>query len=227
MKNKKIFILIVVVIIIAIIAITLLLIKREKNTTIKNENTTVEQRNTWNNFLNSNSYLSQISSFSESKYILDNDLLKLAVTSENIPIEYIVTEEIDANPLLSLGDGYKKSKNNINNYLKETLNIDELAYNFVETYAEEDNYILIDEEYVYFTKMELQEKIYIAVKYEEQKEKYEVQIYEYNITDENSEILNKMLQTGKINDNIKISNKYILTGQIKNGNISINTKTSL
>lgn len=227
MKNKKIFILIAVVIAIAIILTTILLVKRENNTTIKNENTTAEQRNIWNDFLNANPYLSQILEFNETKYISDNDLIKFAITSKSIETEYIVTEEINKNSLLSLGDGYKKSKSNINKYLKEILNIDEIEYNFIETYVEEDNYLLVEEEYVYYTNVELPEKIYLAVEYGEKKGKYEVKIYEYNVTDENREILNEMLETGEINNNVKPSNKYILTGQIKNENISINTKTSL
>lgn len=227
MKNKKIFILIAVVITIAIILTTILLVKRENNTTIKKENTTAEQRNTWNDFLNANPYLSQILEFNETEYISDNDLIKFAITSENVETEYIVTEEINKNSLLSLGDGYKKSKSNIKKYLKEILNIDEIAYNFVETYVEEDNYLFVEQEYVYFTNIELQEKIYLAIEYGEKNEKYEVKIYEYDVIDENRELLNEMLETGEINNSVKTSNQYILTGQIKNGNISINAKTSL
>lgn len=229
MKNKKIIILVAIIIIIITAGIVFLTIKKQDNNDIiiKDAETTAEQRKIWNNFLNSNPYLSQISSFSEAKYISDSDLLKLAINSENISIEYIVTEEIDENSLLSLGDGYKKSKNNINKYLKEILNIDELAYNFVETYVEEDNYVLINEEYVYFTKIELPEKIYLAVEYNEQNGKYEVQIYEYDVTEENRETLRKMLETGKINNTVNTSNRYILTGQIENENIKIKAKTSL
>ena len=62
-----------------------------------------------------------------------------------------MTEEIQENPSLTLGDGYKKSKNNINKYIKNLLGKEEIAYNFVDTYAEEDNYLLIGEDYVYFT----------------------------------------------------------------------------
>lgn len=225
MKNKKILILIAVVITIVIILTTILLVKRENNTTIKKENTTAEQRNTWNDFLNANPYLSQILEFNETEYISDNDLIKFAITSENVETEYIDAEEIEQNPVLTYGEGYKKSKKNINEYLKNFLGKEELAYNFVETYLEEDKYLLVDNNYIYFTKIDLPEKIYIAVKYEEKEGNFEVEIYEYDVTDETREELKTMLETGIANDNAK--SKYALTGQNENGNIKLNSKICL
>lgn len=225
MKNKKIVILFIIVIIICIIGIIFFAFKKEEKNNIVtiNAETTVEQRTEWNNFLNSNPYLAQIENITE--YISEQDLIKLAITSENVETEYIDAEEIEQNPVLTYGEGYKKSKKNINEYLKNFLGKEELAYNFVETYLEEDKYLLVDNNYIYFTKIDLPEKIYIAVKYEEKEGNFEVEIYEYDVTDETREELKTMLETGIANDNAK--SKYALTGQNENGNIKLNSKICL
>lgn len=226
-KKKSIFIIITLLIIICAIIATIILrnIGNNNQELVKIAETTQEQRTLWNDFLNSNPYLYQLENISE--YIDGTDLIKLAITSDNVETERIVTEEIQKNPSLTLGDGYKKSKSNINKYIENLFGDEDIGYNFVDTYAEEDNYLLIGEDYVYFTKIELPEKIYIAVKYEEKNGKYEVQIYEYDVTDANRESLISMLETGNINEEIVITNRYILTGQIENENIKIDTKTSL
>ena len=225
MKKKKSIILIIAILIIVIGTIaTLVIINKQKNKEkplMDFASTSVEQRKVWNSFLNSNPYLSQITTI---PYIEETDLIKLAITSDNIETESSVTEEIERNELLSLGDGYKKSKSNINEYLKNLLGQEEVEYNFVDTHVEEDNYLIIDDEYVYFTKIELPEKMYIAVTYEIKDNNYEVQIYEYNITETNKEALTKMIETGEINKEIELNSRYILTGQIENNNIEINTK---
>lgn len=227
MKNKKSIILIVAILIIIGIIATVIIINKQKNKEkplMDFASTSVEQRKAWNDFLNSNQYLSQIRTI---PYIEETDLIKLAITSDNVETERIVTEEIEQNELLSLGDGYKKSKNNINEYLKKLLGKEEMPYSFVETYVEEDNYLIIGEEYVYYTKIELPEKMYIAVTYEIENNNYEVQIYEYDVTEVNKESLTKMLETGDIDEKIAITSRYILTGQIENGNIKISSKTNL
>lgn len=225
MKNKKSIILIVAVLIIVIGIIVAVIINKQKNNAKAIvASTTKEQRSVWNDFLCSNSYVSQINII---PCIEQTDLIKLAITSDSVETERIVTEEIKENELLTLGDGYKKSKNNINEYLKNLLGQEEAAYNFVETYVEEDNYLIISEEYVYFTKIQLPEKVYIAVTYEEKDNNYEVQIYEYDVTEENRESLTKILETGEINKEISISNRYILTGQIEGENIKITGKTTI
>lgn len=226
-KKKRIFIIIAILIIICAIIATIVVknVVNNNEAILKMAETTVEKRKLWNDFLNENPYLSQIETISE--FVLDADLIKLAITSDNVETERIVTEEIQKNPSLTLGDGYKKSKNNINNYVKNLFGETNIEYNFVDTYAKKDNYLLIGEDYVYYTKLELPEKIYIAVKNKEKKEKYEVQIYEYDVTDENKEDLMSMLETGNINEKIEITSRYILTGQIENENIKIDTKTSL
>lgn len=226
-KKKSILIIIALLIIICAIIATIILrnIGNNNQELVKTAETTIEQRTLWNNFLNSNPYLSQIKNISE--YMDGTDLIKLAITSDNVETERIVTEEIQKNPSLTLGDGYKKLKNNINEYISNLLGKEDIAYNFVDTYAEEDNYLLVGEDYVYFTKIELPEKIYVAVKYEEKNGKYEVQIYEYDVTEVNRGSLMTMLETGNINEEITMTNRYILTGQIENENIKIDTKTSL
>lgn len=226
MKNKRSIILIIAILITIGIIATVIIINKQNNKEkplMDFATTSVEQRKLWNDFMNSEPYLSQVTTI---PYVNETDLIKLAITSNNIEIERIVTEEIEKNELLSLGDGYKKSKNNINEYLKNLLGQEEIAYNFAETYVEEDNYLIIDEDYVYFTKIQLPEKVYIAVSYEENNNNYEVQIYEYDVTEQNRESLTKMLETGDINKEIEINNKYILTGQIENNNIKITSKTS-
>lgn len=228
MKNKKgIFIIIAILLIICVIIATVIFrnIGNNNQELVSVAETTQKERTLWNNLLNSNPYLSQIDNISQ--YIDGTDLIKLAITSDNVETERIVTEEIQKNPSLTLGDGYKKSKNNIDNYAKKFLGETNIGYNFVDTYAEEDNYLLIGEDYVYFTKIKLPEKIYIAVRYEEKNGKYEIQIYEYDVTEANRKSLTSMLETGNINEEIEITSRYILTGQIENENIKIHTKTSL
>ena len=230
MKKKRsiIIIVITILIIISAIIITLAIRKTGKNNQelVKTANTTKEQRILWNDFLGANPYLSQIETILES-YISATDLIKLAITSNNVETESIVTEEIEENVLLGLGDGYKKSKDNINKYLKNILDKEDVAYNFVDTYSKQGSYLMIGEDYVYFTKIEIPEKIYIAVNYKEENGNYEVQIYEYDLTEENKENLTSMLETGEINEKIAIANKYTLVGQIEYGNIKIISKTSL
>lgn len=225
-KKKGIILIITILIVIGIIATVIILNKQKDEGTmpfIDFATTTMEQRNLWNNFMNSEPYLSQITTI---PYVEETALIKLAITSNNVETERIVTEEIQKNELLSLGDGYKKSKSNINEYLNNLLGQEKLEYNFAETYVEEDNYLIIDEKYVYFTKIELPERIYIAVTYKESNNNYEVQIYEYDVTEENRNSLIEMLETGKINKEIEINKRYILTGQITNNNIKITSKTS-
>ena len=224
-KNKTIILVIAILIVIGVIATAIILNKQKDKGIpfVDFATTTMEQRNLWNSFMNSEPYLSQISTIT---YIEETDLIKLAIRSNNIETERIVTEEIEKNELLSLGDGYKKSKNSINEYLKNLLGQEKIEYNFAETYVEEDNYLIIDEEYVYFTKIELPEKVYIAVTYEVKDNIYEVQIYEYDVTEQNRNSLAKMIETGEINKEITISKRYILTGEIINNNIKITTKTS-
>lgn len=228
MKNKKGIFIIIAILIIIFAVIAIIVIKNIGNNNqelVSVAETTQEQRTLWNNFLNSNPYLSQVDNIAE--YMDGTDLIKLAITSDNVETERIVTEEIQENPSLTLGDGYKKSKSNINKYIGNLLGKEDIAYNFVDTYAEEDNYLLIGEDYVYFTKIELPEKIYVAVKYKEKNGEYEVQIYEYDLTELNRDKLKLMLETGNVNEEITITNRYILTGQIENENIEINTKIKI
>ena len=228
MKNKKIIFIIIAILIIIFAFISVIVVKNivnNKQELVKTAETTKEQRIFWNNFLNSNSYLSQIDNIEE--YIDGTDLIKLAITSDNVETEGIITEEIQKNPSLALGDGYKKSKSNINKYILNLFGKEDIAYNFIDTYVEEDNYLIIGEDYIYFTKIELPEKMYIAVKYEEKNGNYEVQIYEYDVTELNKESLEAMLATGNINEKITINNRYILTGQIENEKIKIETKIKI
>ena len=110
-KKKSIILMIAILIVICIIsAITVTLIKKEKTknnkeVVIKLADTTVEQRKVWNDFLNSNPYLSQIQTI---PYLEDTDFIKLAITSDNVVTERIVREEIEEKPSLTMGDGYKK-----------------------------------------------------------------------------------------------------------------------
>lgn len=229
MKNKKnIFILIAIIVIISAIVTILLLKNKQKDSekeVIITAETTEQQRMLWNDFLVYNPYLSQID---EVQFFWnETDIIKLAITCDGVETQRIVTEEIQANNTLTLGDGYKKSKNNINEYAKKIIGKEEIAYNFVDTYVEENNYLMIGEEYVYFTKINIPEKIYIAVKYKEENSNYEVEIYEYNVTQENKQTLMEMLKSGQINEQIQTANKYILTGQIENGNIRIATKIKI
>lgn len=228
MKKKKIFLIIIAILIIICAIIAIIIVKNVENNKqelVKTAETTNEQRKVWNEYLNSNPFISQIENISE--YIDGTDLIKIAITSDNVETERIVTEEIQKNPSLTLGDGYKKSKSNINKYIENLFSKEDIAYNFVETYIEEDNYLIIGEDYVYFTKIKLPEKIYIAVKYKEEKGEYEVQIYEYNVTELNRGSLMTMLETGNINEEITINSRYILTGQIENEKIKIDTKIKI
>lgn len=232
MINKKNIILIIVLIVLIIITIIFvnLLNKKEKEPeieSIKREATTLEQRNLWNDFLNENPYLSQITEINEQHVMmLDTDLLKVALTTENIPTERIVKEEIQNNYMLTEGEGYKRSKSKIEEYLLQILGLEELKYNFVDTFVENGEYLIISADYVYFTEIDVPEKIYIAKSYGTEGTNYEVEIYEYNVTSENVSTLKNMLATGNIDNTVNVDNKYILSGEMVDDNIKINTKTS-
>ena len=233
MKNKRIIFVLIAIIVVFLVIVTILILNNKPNNEqkgsgkeiIKTAETTEQQRIFWNDFLIYNPYLSQIE---EVQLFWDDiDLIKLALTCDAVETERIVTEEIEANYALTLGDGYKKSKNNINEYLRKLVGQEEITYNFVETYAETNNYLMIGEEYVYFTKIDMPEKIYIAVKYKEENSNYEVEIYEYNATQENRQVLDEMLQSGNINEQMEVANKYIITGKIESENVKITTKTKI
>lgn len=232
MINKKNIILLIVLIVLIIITIIFanLLNKEEKEPEIENIQrgaTTLEQRNLWNEFLNENPYLSQITEIiTEHIMMSETDLLKIALTTENVPTERIVKEEIQNNYMLTEGEGYKKSKSKIDEYLLQILGLEELRYNFVDTFAENGKYIIIDDDYVYFTEIDVPEKIYIAKSYGTEGTNYEVEIYEYNVTSENVSTLKNMLATGNIDNTVNVYNKYILSGEMVDNNIKINTKTS-
>lgn len=234
MKNKKTktIILILIILAIAVVAIFWLLQgKNNKDNKIDNKElvdevtTTIEERNLWNTFLKQNPYLSAIGTIEEDKYILETDLIKLAITSENVPLDYINAEEIEENPVFSIGDGFKKSQEEIDIYLEKILGKKGIAYNFVDTYVEEDNYLIVGDEFVYFTKLNLPEKIYILVNLEQEEDICTAEIYEYDYTEKNKEKLDEMLETGKIDKKINLSNKYTIKCRQYTDSIYILSKT--
>lgn len=224
--NLKKMIIVLIIIISICFAIALYLGKKNK---IQNEDsmqratTTYDERILWNDILNNNKYLSEMNLLH--KILKDETgLVKIALVSDEVKEEYINEEDIKANYLLTKGDGFKKSIQEINKYLEENFDQSSLEYNFVNTYVEDGNYLLIDESYVYFTKIDVPEKVYIAVEYNVDDSNYVVKIYEYDITEDNKEFLNNMLETGNIDKSIDIANEYKIKGKIEDGKIKIHYK---
>lgn len=225
MNNRKKIILIIIMSIILIgLSIALFKLLKDENRSPSNTTgtiaTTIEDRKKWNEFLKKNPYISEMGE----GFLDDTDITKTAISSEDVELEYITTEEIDEIPELSLGDGYKKSINNINKYVKKTFNIDEVSYNFVDTYIEGESYLLIGDEYVYFTKINFPEKEYILVNLNTEENNYEAEIYEYEINESNGTEVKEMLESGKINKDINISKKYTIKGIMENEAICILNK---
>lgn len=187
--------------------------------------TSEEERVFWNDFLNASPYIGEVEDIYSMESLNDEtEILKIALMADDVNTEYIDGDDIAANFMLTIGDGYKKARKEIDKYLKSLLNIESFSYNFVDTYAEEDKYIMIGKEYVYFTKINVPEKIYIAMNYKIENEEYEVEIYEYIVTEENKKQLEEMLKTGEIPSNIEKNNNYIIKGIRKENEIQITYK---
>lgn len=231
MKKRKFISLLVIVILIIIICFAILLVK-SKNTedTEKADNTetvgtTLEQREFWNKLLYNSPYIGEIEYIYPDHQIIDNtDMLRIALATDDVETEYINYEDIQKNELLTKGDGYKKSRKNIDKYLEELLGLSLYEYERVQTYVENGEYIIYDEDYVYFTKIKVPEKMYIATNYKEEDNNYEVTIFEYVVTDENKTQLEEMLQTGVINNDIEKNRDYVIKGTKENDNVKINYK---
>lgn len=223
LKNGLILILSIFLVLL-LIFISKILLKNNENQNIV-ATTSEEERVFWNNFLNASPYIGEVEDIYSIESLNDEtEILKIALMANDVNTEYIDEDDIDSNFMLTLGDGYKKSIKEIDKYLKSLLNIESFSYNFVDTYAEEDNYIMISEEYVYFTKIDVPEKVYIAMNYKIENEEYEVEIYEYIVTEENKNQLEEMLKTGEIPSNIEKNNNYIIKGINKENEIQITYK---
>ena len=72
----------------------------------------------------------------------------------------------------------------------------------------------MNEEYVYFTEIDLKEKEYILMIWEQEGNAFEAIVYEYEINDSNRSEIEKMLENGNINQTINKSKAYKLTGKI-------------
>lgn len=223
-NRKKIVLIIIGIIILTGLSIALFKLLKGENKSYGDitdtATTTLEDREKWNEFLQKNPYISEMGE----GFLDDTDIIKTAISSENVELEYITTEEIDEMSELSLGEGYKKSINNINEFAKKTFNIDEVSYNFVDTYIDEESYLLIGNEYVYFTKIDLPERVYVLVNLDTEENNYKAEIYEYEINENNSTEVNEMLENGKINKSINISKKYTITGTMENEGICVLNK---
>lgn len=219
MNKKKIIILLIIIIAICFI---IKLYFNNKNK-IQIATTSYEERILWNDILNDNKYLSEM--YKLHKLLMDRTgLVKIALVSDKVETEYINEEDISKNYLLTEGEGYKKSIKNINKYLEDNFDQGELEYNMVDTYVDGGSYLVIDDSYVYFTKIDVTEKIYIAVDYTIDKKEYIAIIYEYDITEDNKEKLNQMLETGNIDTRIEKADEYKIKGKIKDGKIQIHYK---
>lgn len=224
--RKKIILIIIMCIILVGLSIALFkLLKDEKeiSTEVVKATTTLEDRKKWNDFLHKNPYISEL----EDVFFSDTDIIKAAISSEDIELEYVITEEIDEIPELSVGEGYKKSKKNINEYAKKIFNIESISYNFIDTYVKEkeEKYLIIGEDYVYFTKIELPQKEYILVNLDKKGNNYNADIYEYEINENNSTKVKEMIESGIIDKDIDANSKYTITGIVEGEEICVLSKT--
>lgn len=224
MKKKKNIILAIIVIIVAI-CLTIILVKNIQDEDTIMAETTLEEREFWNEILYNSPYIGEIEYIYPVRQLNDNtDLLKIALVTDDIETEDISESDISKNFLLTEGKGYKKSKKNIDAYLEKMFDLNLGEYNFINTFSENGEYIIIDEDYIYYTKINVPEKIYIAVNYNLEGEDYTVLIYEYIVTDDNREQLQEMLETGKIKENIELNNYYIIKGTRTEDSIKISYK---
>lgn len=226
--NKILIIILAILLIITIVFCLKFLNKEEDNTQIGDgeyemATTTLKERQKWSDFLSKNPYISELM-ITEGYRADYTDLIKLAISSEEIETERIVTEEIKKNPMLSTGDGYKKSREKIDEYVGKIIKDAKISYNFVETYVENQEYLIIDSEYVYFTKIELPEREYILMDFKQDNNNFEARIYEYEINEDNKAEIRTMLESGSINPNIEKNKTYTITGIMNNGDICISTK---
>lgn len=225
MKKKKIIIVMISIIIIAILILLIARLVQYMN--IEKLDTSFEERTLWNDFLNENPYLSQISTISnmterngkeQEKSLFDDDLIHLAITSSAIE-----KSETQFNNIR----GYKVSRKSIKNYLDKLLTVEDVNYTRISTFVKEEDFLIIDYDYVYFSEIKLPKKMYIAKNYEIDSDgNYSVEINEYNVTEENKEDLDKALNEGIINKKVEVRSQYILTGTVTDkNNIQIQTKT--
>ena len=225
-KTNKILIIILSILIIIAIVVGIMIFSgndNEQDNGPEIASTTVEERKAWSKFLRANPYLSELE-ITEGYLLDDTDLIKLAISSEEIKTERIVTSEIQKTPTLSKGDGYKKSIESINKYIETRIANAKIAYNFVETYLEGEQYLLLGEEYVYYTKIDLPKREYIAMDLKKDGNNFEAKIYEYETNDENKNQVKEMLENGTINPEIQKSKTYTITGTMDNEDIRISTK---
>lgn len=222
-KNKLLIIIFAIMVIILITVLVVISIsKKQKEENKITVNTDVNQRVLINDFLQNNPYISSMNDFEEG-FISDTDIVKSAIYSNDVELEYIVTEEIVENEILSTFEGNKKSIENIRQYSKEVFGRENLALNFVETYFNDSGFLIINEEYVFFSKQEQPEKVYMAVSQTKQNDLLELEIYEYTVN-QNKEKLDEMIQTGVIDENIPTSNKFVIKIKIENEKISVISK---
>lgn len=216
-KINKILITILAILLVIFVALGLLLIKtkKENKIAIKSEKSlaTLVERKIWNNFLERNPYLSEINYFNSKDEIDYSDLIYLAISSKEAQEDFIYEEDIAKNELLNTLESYKKSKKVIEEYLAEILNIKEIPYNFIETYIEEDKYLIENEEFIYFTRLKLKEKVYMLMEYKEENGNIVAKIYEYEANNNKQELLN-MIETGTTIKNLKPTKKYEIKGKV-------------
>ena len=221
-KKKKLFIIGLILIIVITVLAVITIIQKNKEEKADFEKTDLSHRILINDFLQKNPYISIMDNFEEG-LVSDTDIVKAAIYSNDVELEYIVTEEIKQNEILSTFEGYKKSIENINKYAKNVFNRENLELNFIDTYYNENGYLLLNEEFVYFSEQKHPEKIYVAVGQKKQEDVLQVQIYEYTVN-ENKEKLENILQTGVIDESIVTSNKFVIQIKIENEKISIISK---
>lgn len=223
MKKRKYFVLIIILILIGIIVFFARKVLLKNNTILAN--TSAEERNFWNSFLNNSPYLGEIEYIYPIIIFQDStEIVKLALATDDVKKEYINEDDIKKNFALTEGDGYKKSKKEIDKYLESLLNIKSFQYELIIPYNKDGVYMMQDKEYVYFTKIKVPEKIYIAMDYKIEDEEYMVEIYEYIVTEDNRSKLEEMLNTGEINSEVEKNNNYIISGTKKGEKIQISYK---
>lgn len=222
--NKILIIILVILLIIAgVVCFKALDNEEQPREELTTATTTVEEREVWSDFLKKNPYVSEIE-VAESLPLSDTDLIKLAITSEEVETEYVVTEEIIERPTLTQGEGYKKSKENVEEYIKKVFNINNISYNFIETYVEGEQYLILGEEYIYYTEIELSEKEYILMELKKDGNNFEALIYEYEVNENNRSAITEMLESGVTKTEINKSKTYTITGTMSNEDICILTK---
>ena len=217
---KKLVAIIIALISIILISIgVILLINHEKYKT----NATTEQMKEFNDVMNRN-YYRYIGDFDNIKNLKYENAVNMLLYKNKIESSRISDEEkvklgVDTGVII-----YKYSKKELNSELISSYGVN-VEENFLESNTT-NNVRIFTDEYVYYQMLE-EKHIYILRNIKVDKNKYELDIIEYKVSDNNKIELENCIKEGKIPRKIKINKEYILKLKKIYGYYMINYKKTI